>query len=247
LSKKNVPKSAQTLLNRPVFPRAHCEENGKNIGGFMPFCSKCGTQVPEGSQFCSSCGNKQGEQRGNSLGNFLGDAWNPGKTIIAIALIIAFVMMFIPWIQLATSPAGGSVTANGWGSVSKTGLIIIVNSKDINETAGIISFVGIAAFLISLALGIYAITRKQIPGTKFGAIVILCAVLLIIDLLLLISIKFYYSQEGLEGGGLLSGYYLFFISVAANIFGIFYSNKFLRNDVKENVNDVRGKLKELGL
>jgi len=220
LSKKNVPKSAQTLLNRPVFPRAHCEENGKNIGGFMPFCSKCGTQVPEGSQFCSSCGNKQGEQRGNSLGNFLGDAWNPGKTIIAIALVIAFIVVL---------------------NFSQTGFITIGS-----DLPGIISFLVFSAFFISLAIGIYAITRKQITGTKVGTLVVFCAIYLVIDFFFIgvMYLNSYLSILGL-GGGFLLGYFSSIISAAAIIFGFFHSNKFLRND--ENVNDVRGKLKELGL
>jgi len=160
---------------------------------------------------------EQGEQKRS----FLGDAWNPGKTIISIALVIAFIVM-LRFYQTGFITTGSGLT-------------------------GMLSFLVISAFLISLAIGIYAITRKQIPGTKVGAIVVLCAMYLAIDFFFIgvMYLNSYLSILGFEGGFLL-GYFLSIISVVAIIFGFFHSNKFLRND-KENVNDVRGKLKELGL
>jgi hypothetical protein len=42
----------------PVFPKGLANKpEGTNIGGFMPFCSKCGTQNPDTASTCSSCGN----------------------------------------------------------------------------------------------------------------------------------------------------------------------------------------------
>jgi len=66
----------------------------------MPFCTKCGTQNQDAVSFCSSCGNNMNQKL---------TSWGIGKNIIAIASIVGFVAMFLPW----QSAYGYSL--NGWG------------------------------------------------------------------------------------------------------------------------------------
>jgi hypothetical protein len=202
---------AQSLPNS-VFPRVWrgLTKVGK-IGGFMPFCTKCGTEVSENAQFCSVCGTaKQGEQKGNILGN----NWNMGKTIISAALAIAFIAMFLPWLEIASSQAGGSITVNGWGSVNTNGPIMVIEGgSQIRDTAGLIAFYGILTFLVSLAIGIYAITRKKLINTRF--IIYIYTVPFAISFLIMFE----------SSSQLLPGLFLSLLSMIVIIVGVIFSNK----------------------
>jgi len=193
----------------------------------MPFCSKCGTEVPENVSFCQKCGNAmQGGQKGNissTLNGILGSSWNPGKTITSIALAIAFIAMFLPWAQLAYSAAGGSVTANGWGSIARQGPILTDLSKFAeNSDVSFISTIAISCFLISLATGIYGITRKN--STKLVQVIKYPCIVISV----LLAMFFFFAPKdanSLVSGGML----LFSLSMATVGIGISYSDKSLKN------------------
>jgi hypothetical protein len=59
------------------------QQKRENIGGFMPFCSKCGTEVPEDVKFSTKCGNTlQKEEKSSKIAteatqNIFGDHIGP--------------------------------------------------------------------------------------------------------------------------------------------------------------------------
>jgi hypothetical protein len=87
----------------------------------MPYCAKCGKQVPEGANFCPSCGAPQAvEARPSVLGGR-----TIGLSLISVYLIIGCVAGVVAGIALVgaglslryligTSPAGAAAFGMGW-------------------------------------------------------------------------------------------------------------------------------------
>jgi len=64
----------------------------------MPFCNKCGTEVPENTNFCPKCGGQQG---GGSIVATGEKAAKINKIILAVSCGIGMLAVFLPWV---TSP-----------------------------------------------------------------------------------------------------------------------------------------------
>jgi len=61
----------------------------------MPFCNKCGTEVPENTNFCPKCGGQQG---GGGIVDTGEKAAKINNIIIAVASVIGILAVFLPWI-----------------------------------------------------------------------------------------------------------------------------------------------------
>jgi hypothetical protein len=75
----------------------------------MPFCNKCGTEVPENTNFCQKCG--KGQKETNPSGKM-----HKQRLAIAICAAIGIFAMFMPWVNV---PILGSANAMEIGRLTK--------------------------------------------------------------------------------------------------------------------------------
>jgi hypothetical protein len=87
-------------------------KNGENIGGFMPFCSKCGTEVLEDVKFCSKCGASQ-----NAEDTKVPNKIHPQRVSIIISCVFGILAVFMPWAVVTGTTLRGAEThsINGIG------------------------------------------------------------------------------------------------------------------------------------
>jgi len=62
----------------------------------MPFCNKCGTEIPENTNFCPKCGGQQGG--GNAAATGMMAKINK-RMVLAIASAIGILAVFMPWVN----------------------------------------------------------------------------------------------------------------------------------------------------
>jgi CDP-diglyceride synthetase len=175
-------------------------------------------EVLENAQFCSKCGTKQGVQK--EIEHISESTWNAGKIIILIAIISAFIALFLPW---ETSNRFIERSVNGWGyvtsisfGVKKSGWL---GTENVSGAGTEIAIIGISAFLVLLVSGLYDIVKKDLTSKK--------SIILIILNIIFSSPVFFFLIASLmipQPEKLHLGIYLFVLSAIAVILGIFCSH-----------------------
>ena len=152
----------------------------------MPFCSKCGTEVPENVNFCSKCGNavqggqsyqaRQPEQGGNTVQeeqNQISDKWV--WTIACVPILGMILEGIIAYIVGSDSEALGSI------------LFIILNTifviLDIKELEKKEYNPGGWIWLGFLLIPVYLFIRASKTNRKYGYAITWC-VLVVLSCLL---------------------------------------------------------------
>jgi hypothetical protein len=95
-----------------VFPRVWRgkQKQGYKIGGIMPFCSKCGTEVLEDVKFCSKCGASQDTENIKVSNNI-----HVQRLDIIISCVFGMLAVFMPWVNITGTTLIGkeTLTLNG--------------------------------------------------------------------------------------------------------------------------------------
>jgi uncharacterized protein (TIGR02145 family) len=156
-----------------------------NIGGFMPFCSKCGTEVPENDNFCPKCGNASQSKQNSIIKSALPFLVGGGAIVI-----IVFLFLFVGESKYVEMVKKGSINAcpsytieeivNSAMDKPKWEHITANNGADYVNISGLFTLGkptnGVLQFWVrDNSLGVNALELDKEPQNNFGVTILINA------------------------------------------------------------------------